>query len=254
LQSRGRRMRNPKQSNVTEVQVHFDPRCQEMLEQIREAELVQAIDRVRPVFNRRRVFVLNNLPLDLTVDHALTWPELRPSNFVRAFARVGVLPLCAPTLFFFFSDLWTSKAAAAKALERAKTTDKTQIDYLFGKCRLFFPTTVRGTYRRKGQRGPLANVLVRSDLPDPRAVLESLVGELTEFHLGRPSGSSAATTASDSTPQRLPPLPPLAAALSAQGHVLATLSPDERPPDLLGMARVIDLMALAAGPERAAAA
>jgi hypothetical protein len=36
--------------------------------------------------------------------------------------------------------------------------------------------------------------------------------------------------------------------------LLATLSPDERPPDVLGMARVMKLMALAAGPEWAAAA
>ena len=66
---------------MIEVQVHFDARCQTVLEQIREAEMVQAIDRVRPVFNRRKIFVLNNLPLDLTVDRALTWPELRPGNF-----------------------------------------------------------------------------------------------------------------------------------------------------------------------------
>ena len=45
--------------------------------------MVQAIDRVRPVFNRRKIFVLNTLPLDLTVDRALSWPELRPSNFVE---------------------------------------------------------------------------------------------------------------------------------------------------------------------------
>jgi hypothetical protein len=36
-------------------------------------------------------------------------------------------------------------------------------------------------YRRKGQRGPLTGALVRADLPDARAVLEGLVGELVEF-------------------------------------------------------------------------
>ena len=87
LQTRGRRMRDPDAPNVVEAQVHFDPRCQAMLEQVREAEMVQAIDRVRPIFNHRKVFVLNNLPLDLTVDRAMTWPELRPGKFVRAFAR-----------------------------------------------------------------------------------------------------------------------------------------------------------------------
>jgi hypothetical protein len=52
-------------------------------------------------------------------------------------------------------------------------------------------------------------------------------------------------------------LPPLAAALSAEGHLLATLPSDARPPDMLGMARVMKLMALTAehaGPKRAAAA
>ena len=54
----------------------------------------------------------------------------------------------------------------------------------------FSGPSCNGTYRRKGQRGPLASALVRSDLPDPRSVLESLVGELTEFRarrLGRPA-------------------------------------------------------------------
>ena len=104
LQTRGRRMRDPDAPNIAEAQVHFYPRCQAMLEQIREAEMVQAIDRVRPIFNHRKVFVLNNLPLDLTVDRAMTWPELRPSKFANAYARHGVLPLspgdlthCFPT-------------------------------------------------------------------------------------------------------------------------------------------------------------
>jgi hypothetical protein len=110
---------------------------------------------------------------------------------------------------------------------------------------------MKAAYRRRGQRGPLASALVRSDLPDPRAGLEGLVGELVEFHVERPPEPAGKAGAPEAAPQRLPPL---AAALSAEGHLLATLPPDERPPDVLGMARVIKLMALAAGPERAAAA
>ena len=105
LQTRGRRMRDPEAFNLIEVQVHFDARCQAVLEQIREAEMVQAIDRVRPVFNRRKIFVLNNLPLDLTVDRAMTWPELRPGKFALAYARAwcpatfsrAILPVVFPT-------------------------------------------------------------------------------------------------------------------------------------------------------------
>jgi hypothetical protein len=138
-----------------------------------------------------------------------------------------------------------------------KTPGESQIDILFGRIRVFFAPPVKAAYRRRGQRGPLARALVRSDLPDPRAVLEGLVGELVEFQLERPPRSPDKPSASDTSPRHLPPLPPLAAAMSAEGHLLATLSPDERPPDVLGMARIIQLMALAAAhaePERAAAA
>ena len=48
-------------ANVAEVEVHPEPRCQAMLEQVREAEIAQAIDRVRPVFNRRRIIVLTDI-------------------------------------------------------------------------------------------------------------------------------------------------------------------------------------------------
>jgi hypothetical protein len=112
-------------------------------------------------------------------------------------------------------------------------------------------------YRRKGQRGAAAKALVRADLPDPRAILESLVGELTEFDVERPSDSPAAARAHEPARPAQRPLPPLAAALAAEGHLLATLPPDGRPPDMLGMARVMKLMALTtagAGAERAAAA
>jgi hypothetical protein len=237
------------------AQVHFDPRCQVVLEQVREAEMVQAIDRVRPIFNHRKVFVLNNLPLDLTVDRVMTWPEMRPGKFVRAFARHGVLPLSPSDLTRCFPDLWKDQKVADNELSwLKKQPENSKLDIVFGRIRLFLGAPLKATYRRKGQRGPLACALVRSDLSDPRSILEGLVGELVEFQLERPPESSGKPDAKDTAPQRLPPLPPLAAAMSAEGHLLAALSPDERPPDVLGMARVIKLVALAAGPERAAAA
>jgi hypothetical protein len=249
-------MRDPEAFNLIEVQVHFDARCQTVLEQIREAEMVQAIHRVRPVFNRRKIFVLNNLPLDLTVDRAMTWPEMRPGNFVLAFAREGVLPLSAVDLTRCFPDLWRSEKVAEDALRwRRKTPGELQINLLFGKIRAFFGEPLKATYRRKGQRGPLASALVRSSLPNPRAVLEGMVGELVEFHLDRPSGPADA--GAPKPPRSMRPLPPLAAALSAEGHLLASLPPYGRPPDMLGMAYAMKLMALAGercGAERAAVA
>jgi hypothetical protein len=258
LQSRGRRLRDPDAPNVVHAQVHFDPRCQAMLEQIREAEMVQAIDRVRPIFNHRKVFVLNSLPLDLTVDRALTWSELRPGKFVLAFARFGVLPLSPGDLSRCFPDLWRSESAAREAVKWwRKTGGESQIDILFGGIPLFSSGALRTSYRRKGQRGPLACALVRSDLSAPRAVLEGMVGELVQFKLEHLPHFPGKTDSHHTPPLDPRPLPSLAAALSAEAHLLATLPPDERPPDLLGMARVMKLAALAAQhakPERAVAA
>jgi hypothetical protein len=241
LQSRGRRMRNGG-PNVVEVQVHPDPRCQAMLEQVREAEIVQAVDRVRPVFNRRKIIVLTSLALDLTVDQVMPWSELRPGKFAHAFARHGVLPLSAGDLCRGFPDLWPTKKEAENAVGYAtRNTLNSPNKIPIGGFQGVFQELLRGTYRRKGQRGPLANVVVGADLPDPRSVLEGLVGELVEFHVEQTPAPPAQAT----PPKPLPELPPLAAAVSAEAHLLATLNPDARPPDMLGMARVMLLMATA---------
>jgi hypothetical protein len=83
-------------------------------------------------------------------------------------------------------------------------------------------------------------------------VLEGMVGELVEFDMDRQSAGPIEGSASQSGPPLLPPLPRLAAALSTEGHMLASLLPHERPPDMLGMGRVIKVMGLVA--ERATAA
>jgi hypothetical protein len=241
-----------------EVQVHPDTRCQAMLEQVREAEIAQAVDRVRPVFNRRRIIVLTNIALDLTVDYALTWPELLPGKFAYAFAQHGVLPLSAGDLCRGFHSLWPSENTAKSDLSRSALIGcNPQIIILFGVCTLLDRPPLQATYRRKAQKGKPARALVDAALPDPRAVLEGLVGELTEFHVERSSASPAEARAPEPERPAQAPLPPLAAALSAEGHLLASLSCDARPPDMLGMARVMKLMALVAefaGAERAAVA
>jgi hypothetical protein len=246
LQSRGRRMRNGG-PNVAEVQVHPDPRCQAVLEQVREAEIVQAIDRVRPVFNRRRIIVLTNIALDLTVDHALTWPELRPGKFAHAFARHGVLPLSAGDLCRGFPDLWRLENTAKVELNRNGLMGyKPQIILLFGLCTPLDQPPLLATYRRKSKPGKSARALVNPALPDPRAILESLIGELTEFQIEQPPEPPGKSDSPDTPPPHLRPLPSLAAAMSAEAHLLASLPPDQRPPDILGMARVMKLVTLAA--------
>lgn len=205
-----------------------------MLEQVREAEIAQAVDRVRPVFHTRRVILLTKLPLDVTVDEAVPWKELRPTRFAIAYARHGVLPLSASELARCFPDLWPSAEAAKKDAQRAGLNgDKPQIVYSFGKCPHLISDPKTAVYRRNGQRGRPTRVLVSPEPPDARRAVATLVGELAEFHLKQPPAPP---------PLRERLIGPLATALSAEAHVLSTTSPDERPPDMLGFAGAMTLV------------
>ena len=59
------------QRGSVQVQVHPDWRAQLLLEQVREAESEQALDRLRLLRGegkQRQVYVLSNVPLNVTVD------------------------------------------------------------------------------------------------------------------------------------------------------------------------------------------
>ena len=66
----------------TGTRVHPDKRVQMIQEQKRECETTQAIDRLRLLRpnkdgSSRNVFVLSSVPLDLTVDHLISWERLQ---------------------------------------------------------------------------------------------------------------------------------------------------------------------------------
>ena len=63
--------------HVIRTSCHPDPRAQVLLEQIREAETAQAIDRLRLIYEPRgaRVFILSNIPVDMEVDQLFTWEQ-----------------------------------------------------------------------------------------------------------------------------------------------------------------------------------
>jgi hypothetical protein len=93
---RGYRLASGEYDSTT-VQLHPDHRVQAMVEQIRESESTQAIDRLRllrphPEGKKRRVFILSSVPLDITVDHLLSWDALQRSLALIREAD-GFLPL-----------------------------------------------------------------------------------------------------------------------------------------------------------------
>ena len=96
-ESRGYRLSNGT-NNSTKVQVHPDYRVQLILEQIRESESTQALDRLRLLRKSgevdRQVFIMSSVPLDITVDHLWSWKRLQ-AVLALVHEADGVLPLNA---------------------------------------------------------------------------------------------------------------------------------------------------------------
>lgn len=166
---RGYRMRDGRPAEAT-VWIHPDPRVQALLEQVRERETGQAIDRLRLIHRAApaRVIVLSNVVLDLTVDRVTTWREIMP-NALDQMIAAGAVPLDPwADMADAYSDLFPSAEAARKTVGRL-TPDKPHIEYLTGKC----PELRTTTYRRlrSGKRAVTGRLAYDPRRIDPAAWL-----------------------------------------------------------------------------------
>jgi acyl carrier protein phosphodiesterase len=108
------------------ISVHPDLLVQAVVEQSREAEMVQAIDRLRLIHTKTRktAYILCNIPLDLLVDELVTWKQLagdhRLSDALAECDERGwdALPLAPRELSRLFPNLWGSGKAAERWLEK----------------------------------------------------------------------------------------------------------------------------------------
>jgi hypothetical protein len=80
------------------VSVHPDLRVHAVVEQGREAEMMQAIDRLRLIHSAREktVYILCNIPLNIPVDELVTWRELVGDSRGRIGGVRGERLGCAP--------------------------------------------------------------------------------------------------------------------------------------------------------------
>lgn len=174
LQCRGRRLRDNR-SHAEIVEVHPDPFTQSILEQIREAEVLQAIDRVRAIFNVRRIIILTSVILDITVDMALTWTDLKALLALeRRFPdvlplRYDVIRCKAPDLIGTGGALGSERSAKG-LLGRLIKSATSQID-IIRKVAL---------YKVQGQRNP-SYALILTSLSNPQMALEEFLGEAVTY-------------------------------------------------------------------------
>jgi hypothetical protein len=121
-----RYLRRDGSTQAVRVSAHPDPRVQAVVEQGREAEMVQAIDRLRLIHSERRktVYILCKIPLDIPVDELVTWEQLtgdrRLSDALAECDYRGwnALPLAAKQLHRLFPKLWATTKAAERWLAK----------------------------------------------------------------------------------------------------------------------------------------
>jgi hypothetical protein len=177
--TRMRRMRNDV-LQVVHMDVHPDPRVQRIVEQIREATVLQNLDRVRPIYNRRVLVPMNELVLDLTYDQVLRHQQLVDGGLRidRILKKTdGVLPLTPATLSALFPDLAGSVPTARRAIRAWRKWGHAPNRSPIWKLTPF-------SYRLAHQPGRASEVMISVHRPDPRAAAEAVLGPLAAFSVG----------------------------------------------------------------------
>jgi len=176
------------------VRRHPDPRVQSVVEQGREAEMVQAIDRLRLVHSPRKktVVILCNIPLGLPVNDLITWRQLvgdgRLTEALTLCEEEGwdVFPLVPAELARLFSELWETEKAAERWLANNPLNRLISIIRLWG---------VIHSYRHRGRRGKWSKALIRHGA-DPRVAIAGVLEVAPEdIHVREGTGSEPLVTA-----------------------------------------------------------
>jgi hypothetical protein len=192
---RGYRMADGSQVGVR-VPVHPDPIVQAALEQSREAEIVQAIDRLRLRWNPvpKLVILLTEIPVDVTVDALVPYTSLVAGSRVDvAGCRLGgFLPLNPAYLTKTFPELWGTEKAAKRDVQKERErraggslSGPLLYKYFYRKGGLFIPAFLQFAreylYRLPGQRGSESVCMSIHDAARTREWLQRTFGELADF-------------------------------------------------------------------------
>ena len=119
--------RSPHTPAAITLPAFSDPRIEAVQKQIREAETVQAIARLRLVWAeyQKRVFLLSNLPVEMPVDHLIEFNDLMPDRLEMELIKKGDLPLTPLGLEKMRPDLGYAGASARKLFQsdRSKASE-----------------------------------------------------------------------------------------------------------------------------------
>lgn len=117
---------------ATEHYAHLDPAAEALRWQTCEAELIQALGRIRPCRREAPAFIdlLTDVPLPILVHEVKRWHEVRLATPEARFLEEGVLLYSPDHLHLCFNGLWKSPEAARKWLTR-RASGQTSIENVF---------------------------------------------------------------------------------------------------------------------------
>jgi putative DNA primase/helicase len=161
---------------------HPDPMAEDIRWSICEGQVIQGIGRPRGV-NRTeadplQIDILTNLCLPVTVDEAVEWKDVAPTEFDEMRSRGAVLENSAD-MHKAFDDLWVSPKAARHAKERTAPKPLYMSSYKGNGAVLS-----QVTYQPAGPgQKPRTGWFDLSAIPDPAAWLTEKVGKLARCEI-----------------------------------------------------------------------
>jgi hypothetical protein len=193
-EARALRMNHNGGPQMIEVDCHPDPWAERVLRQTRDAEIMQAIDRVRLIYGTdpKTVIIMAAVVLDITIDEVVTWADLKAggSRIERARATGGVISLHKREACTLYPEIWKSEGTAQRDMAEMDILVKSLLDQTVISISLITKWSIKDarlceykTRLKKGRtRATTHRALVWADTAEEaRAKLESLTGPLQAF-------------------------------------------------------------------------
>ncbi len=170
------------------VKVAYHPNAwaDRVLRSIRDTEIAQTIDRIRPIFKEQpiEVILMSPVAVDLTVDQVVSWSQFRQggTRVERALKQARIVPLSGREAARLVPEVWADKRTAERDLNDLKKVGQILNRETYLQFAPLFPGTV-ATYRIDAKNAREQRVLIAAPPHEARAVLEARTGALREFQV-----------------------------------------------------------------------
>lgn len=179
-ETRNIRLRNGLVRSET-VRAHANPFVQRVLEQIREKEIEQALDRLRLMNDAvppKKIYLLTSIVIDATIEETQTWEELQRATKMDtaikyALTKARAFPLGDRDIFAASPlGLWSTQNAVGSYMTR-----RGGVNWVASLIISYIKTDplYLVEYRRPKQKRA-SNAIVSANEPNPQAALEKVIG------------------------------------------------------------------------------